>query len=313
MVAFKTLKISFIENRWRILIGLVALIVVDVLQLFIPRVIKFAIDDLAFGDIPSSRLLFYGLQVLFLAIGIGGLRYIWRYFLLGSARRMEKDLRERLFNHLQTLSPSYFSHTKVGDLMAHATNDIEAIRMALSLGIVFLIDTIILGVFTIFFMVYIHPLLTLYAVLPMPLITGITLFFSQAVFRRFETLQKTFSLLTERVRESIAGIRIIKAFVKEESQKARLSQVSQEYIQKNLSVTRIWGMFFPIILFLSNLSIAIVLYWGGKITIFQSISTGDFVAFMSYLGLLAWPMMALGWAINVIQRGSASMTRLNRI
>ncbi len=313
MRAFKTLKSSFIENRWWILIGLVALVVVDVLQLFIPRVIKYAIDDLTFGTISSSGLLFYGLQVLLLAIGIGCLRYIWRYFLLGSARRMEKSLRERLFNHLQTLSPSYFSHTKVGDLMAHATNDIEAVRMALSLGIVFLMDTVILGILTIFFMVYIHPTLTLFAILPMPFITLVTLFFSRAVFRRFETLQKTFSSLTERVRESIAGIRVIKAFVQEESQRARLSQVSQDYIQKNLSVTRIWGMFFPLILFLSNLSIAIVLYWGGRLTIFQSISTGDFVAFMSYLGLLAWPMMALGWAINVIQRGNASMARLNRI
>jgi ATP-binding cassette subfamily B protein len=197
--------------------------------------------------------------------------------------------------------------------MAHATNDIEAVRMALSLGIVFLMDTVILGILTIFFMVYIHPRLTLFAILPMPFITLVTLFFSRTVFRRFETLQKTFSSLTERVRESIAGIRVIKAFVQEESQRAKLSQVSQDYIQKNLSVTRIWGMFFPLILFLSNLSIAIVLYWGGRLTIFQFISTGDFVAFMSYLGLLAWPMMALGWAINVIQRGNASMARLNRI
>jgi len=266
MRAFKTLKNSFIENRWWILIGLVALVVVDVLQLFIPRVIKYAIDDLTFGTISSSGLLFYGLQVLLLAIGIGCLRYIWRYFLLGSARRMEKSLRERLFNHLQTLSPSYFSHTKVGDLMAHATNDIEAVRMALSLGIVFLMDTVILGILTIFFMVYIHPRLTLFAILPMPFITLVTLFFSRTVFRRFETLQKTFSSLTERVRESIAGIRVIKAFVQEESQRAKLSQVSQDYIQKNLSVTRIWGMFFPLILFLSNLSIVIVLYWGGRLT-----------------------------------------------
>ncbi len=313
MGPYKTLKNDLFENRWQILIGLFALIIVDVLQLFIPRVIKYAIDDLTFGSIPASGLLFYGIQILLLAIGIGCLRYIWRYFLLGSARRMEKSLREKLFNHLQTLSTSYFSHTKVGDLMAHAINDIEAVRMALSLGIVFLMDTMIMGILTIFFMVYIHPVLTIFAIIPMPLITLVTLFFSRMVFRRFETLQKTFSSLTERIRESIAGIRLIKAFVQEESQRERVSQVSQDYIQKNLSVTRVWGMFFPLILFLSNLSIAIVLFWGGKLTAFQYISTGDFVAFMSYLGLLAWPMMALGWAINVIQRGSASMTRLNRI
>jgi ATP-binding cassette subfamily B protein len=147
----------------------------------------------------------------------------------------------------------------------------------------------------------------------MPLITLITLLFSRAIHHRFEIVQKSFASLTERVREAIVGIRVIKAYVLEERERKKLSQLSQDYIQKNLSVTKVWGMFFPIILFFSNLSMAIVLNVGGKLTIFQSISAGDFVAFMSYLGLLAWPMMALGWAINVIQRGGASMDRLNRI
>ena len=313
MKSFRTLKNDFIANRLQILIGLIALLIVDVLQLFIPRVIKYVIDDLTLGIISPSRLLLYGLEVLILALGIGSFRYIWRYFLLGTARRIEKALRDRLFIHLQTLSSSYFSHTKVGDLMAHATNDIDAVRMSLSLGVVFLVDTIILGVLTIFFMIFIHPKLTLFAILPMPLITLITLLFSRSIHHRFEILQKTFASLTERVREAIAGIRVIKAYVLEERETEKLSHLSQDYIQKNLNVTKVWGMFFPIILFFSNLSMAIVLYLGGKLTIFQSISTGDFVAFMSYLGLLAWPMMALGWAINVIQRGSASMDRLNRI
>ncbi len=313
MKSFKTLKNDFIANRLQILIGLIALLIVDVLQLFIPRVIKYVIDDLTLGIISPSRLLLYGLEVLILALGIGSFRYIWRYFLLGTARRIEKALRDRLFIHLQTLSSSYFSHTKVGDLMAHATNDIDAVRMSLSLGVVFLVDTIILGVLTIFFMIFIHPKLTLFAILPMPLITLITLLFSRSIHHRFEILQKTFASLTERVREAIAGIRVIKAYVLEERETEKLSHLSQDYIQKNLNVTKVWGMFFPVILFFSNLSMAIVLYLGGKLTIFQSISTGDFVAFMSYLGLLAWPMMALGWAINVIQRGSASMDRLNRI
>ncbi len=313
MKSFQSLKNELMENRWRILIGLVALLIVDVLQLIIPRIIKHAIDDLTWGAIPSSRLLLYGGEVLALALGIGGFRYVWRVLLLGAARRIEKALRDRFFLHLQSLSPSYFSRTKVGDLMAHAINDIEAVRMSLSLGIVFLVDTIILGVLTIFFMIYIHPLLTLYAILPMPLITVITLFFSRTIHDRFEVLQKTFASLTERVRESIAGIRVVKAYVLEEEEKGKLSQLSQDYILKNVSVTKVWGMFFPIILFFSNLSMVIVLYLGGRLTIFQSISTGDFVAFMSYLGLLAWPMMALGWAINVIQRGAASMDRLNKI
>ena len=313
MKAFKTLKNDLVENRWRIVIGLIALLIVDVLQLFIPRVVKYAIDDLTSGTISTSQLLLYGAQVLILALGIGGFRYVWRYLLLGAARRVEKALRNRLFLHLQTLSSNYFSKARVGDLMAHATNDVEAVRMALAMGLVFLVDTIIFGILTTFFMIYIHPLLTFYAILPMPLITTITLFFSRVIHQRFELLQKTFGSLTERVRESIAGIRVVKAYVQEEREKEKLSLLSQDYTRKNLSVTRVWGMFFPLILFFSNLSMAIVLYLGGKLTIVQSISTGDFVAFMSYLGMLAWPMMALGWAINVIQRGAASMDRLNRI
>jgi len=313
MKSFKTLKEDFVENRWAILMGLVALLIVDVLQLFIPRIVKYAIDDLTSGVISSYSLLLYGAEVLILALGIGGFRYVWRYFLMGAARRVEKALRDRFFIHLQTLSPSYFSRTKVGDLMAHATNDIEAVRMSIGMGLVFLVDTIILGVLTVFFMIYIHPLLTLYAILPMPLITVITLFFSRLIHHRFEILQKAFSSLTERVRESIAGIRVVKAYVREEREREKLLRLGQDYIRKSIDVTKVWGMFFPIILFFSNLSMAIVLYIGGKLTILQSISTGDFVAFMSYLGMLAWPMMALGWAINMIQRGAASMDRLNRI
>jgi ATP-binding cassette subfamily B multidrug efflux pump len=311
--SFKTIRNDIIENRWRILIGLLALIIVDILQLLIPRNVKYAIDDLTSGLISSSQLLRYGIEVFVLALGIGGFRYVWRYFLLGTARRVEKALRDRLFLHLQTLSISYFSRTKVGDLMAHATNDIEAVRMSLALGSVFLVDTIIMGVLTVFFMIYIHPLLTLYAILPMPLITVITLLFSRIIHHRFEIVQRTFALLTERVRESIAGIRVIKAYVQEEAEREKLSGLSQDYVQKNVAVTKVWGMFLPFILLFSNLSMAIVLYFGGRLTISYSISTGDFVAFMSYLGMLAWPMMALGWAINVLQRGKASMDRLNKI
>jgi ATP-binding cassette subfamily B protein len=138
--------------------------------------------------------------------------------------------------------------------MAHATNDIEAVRMSLALGSVFLVDTIIMGVLTIFFMIYIHPLLTLYAILPMPLITLITLFFSRVIHHRFEIVQRTFALLTERVRESIAGIRVIKAYVQEQTEREKLSRLSQDYVQKNVGVTKVWGMFFPFILFFSNLS-----------------------------------------------------------
>jgi ATP-binding cassette subfamily B multidrug efflux pump len=313
MKAFRTLKHDFVENRWQFLIGLIALFAVDVLQLLVPRVIKYAIDDLTSGVISASSLIFYALQILGVALLIGGLRYVWRQLLLGAARRIEKSLRDRLFIHLQSLSFSYFSRTKVGDLMAHATNDVEAVRMSIAMGLVFLVDTVILGILTIGFMVYIHPLLTLYALVPMPLISLLTLFFSRLIHRRFEDVQSAFSSLTERIREAISGIRVVKAYVQEDKEREKVSQLSWDYARKNVSVTKVWGMFLPLIMLFSNLSLVIVLYLGGRLTVLQSISTGDFVAFMSYLGILSWPMMALGWAINVVQRGAASMGRLNRI
>jgi ATP-binding cassette subfamily B protein len=313
MKAFRTLKNDLKANKGRFALGLLALFVVDVLQLFIPRIIKYAIDALTLGNISPSGLLHYGLAILAVALMIGALRYVWRQLLLGAARRIEKSLRDRLFRHLQSLSFSYFSRTKVGDLMAHATNDIEAVRMSIAMGLVFLVDTVILGVLTIGFMVYIHPGMTLYAILPMPLISLVTLFFSRVIHQRFEAVQKAFSSLTERVREAVSGIRVVKAYVQEEAEKRKLSALSWDYARKNVGVTRIWGIFFPVLLFLSNISMVIVLYVGGRLTALQSISTGDFVAFMSYLGILSWPMMALGWAINMVQRGAASMERLNRI
>jgi ATP-binding cassette, subfamily B, multidrug efflux pump len=313
MKAFKALRQDLVQNRWRILTGLLALLIVDILQLLIPRVIKYAIDDLTLGTISSSRLLFYAIEIVSLAVVIAGFRYVWRQLLLGAARRIERALRDRLFHHLQTLSPSYFSRTKLGDLMAHATNDIEAVRMSLAMGLVFMVDTLILGTLTVFFMVYIHPRLTLYSVLPMPVITVITLFFSRMIHDRFEQVQRAFSSLTERVREAISGIRVVKAFAQEEEERDKLFQLSQDYVRKNMGVTKVWGMFFPVLLFLSNLCMVIVLYLGGRLTLVQSITTGDFVAFMSYLGILSWPMMAFGWSINIVQRGAASMDRLNRI
>ena len=253
MKAYKTLKIHILENRWRFLVGLLALLAVDVLQLLIPRVVKYAIDDLTLGIGVSSHLLLYGVEILILAVVIGGLRYVWRQCLMGSARRIEQALRNRLFLHLQGLSASYFSKTKVGDLMAHATNDIEAVRMAIAMGLVFMVDTVILGVFTIGFMLYIHPLLTLYSIIPMPLITLITFSFSRIIHERFEKVQTSFSALTERVREALSGIRVIKAYVQEEREKEKLSQLSREYLQNNVGVTKVWGMLFPFILFFSRL------------------------------------------------------------
>ncbi len=301
------------ERRILIVIGLVCLITVDFLQLFIPRVIKWAIDDLTDyrTDIPS--LLIYALYIVGIAVLIGIFRYIWRRCLLGTSRRVEEGLRNKLFAHIQTLSASYFVKTKTGDLMAHATNDIQHVRMATGMGMVALTDAVVLGTAAIGFMAYINVKLTFFVLIPMPMIVFGARFFSKKMHRYYGEVQGAFSDLTESVRERFAGIRIIKAYNRQQEAASKLESVSKDYIEKNLALIRITGSFFPMMVFFSNISLAIVLFLGGRQTITFTITPGDFVAFISYLGLLTWPMMATGWVTNLIQRGKASLDRIDKI
>jgi ATP-binding cassette subfamily B protein len=226
---------------------------------------------------------------------------------------VEEGLRNRLFSHIQTLSAAYFVKIKTGDLMAHATNDIQHVRMATGMGMVALTDAVVLGAAAIGFMAYINVRLTAFVLIPMPMIIFGARFFSRKMHRHYGEVQGAFSDLTEVVRERFAGIRIIKAYNREQDAAAKLEAVSRDYIGKNLSLVRITGSFFPMMVFFSNLSLAIVLYLGGRQTITFTITPGDFVAFISYLGLLTWPMMAMGWVTNLIQRGKASLDRIDKI
>src|SRR5210317_447676 len=313
MNASELIKPYFVENRVKILIGLLSLIIVDLLQLFIPRIIKRVVDDLTAFTLEGWQLLSYALVMIGIAVFIGVFRYIWRRCLLGTARRIEEGLRNRLFAHLQCLSAAYFDTVKTGDLMAHATNDIQQIRMATGMGMVALNDAIVLGLAAIGFMAYINVTLTAFVLIPMPLIVISTRFFSKKMHRRYQTVQAAFSDLTEVIRERFAGIRIIKAHHRKAEEAARVEAASKNYVDINIRLVKIIGSFFPMMLLFSNLSLAIVLYLGGRKTIMQDITPGDFVAFISYLGLLTWPMMALGWVTNLIQRGRASLDRINII
>jgi ATP-binding cassette, subfamily B, multidrug efflux pump len=313
MKSIGLIKPYIIENRLFIFLGLISLITVDILQLIIPRIIKWAVDDLTALEIDSSRLLIYAGYIAAIALFIGIFRYIWRFFLLGVSRRIEEGLRNELFHHIQTLSPSYFDHTKTGDLMAHATNDIMHIRLAIGMGIVALTDAILLGAAAIGFMIFINLQLTLFVLIPMPLIVFGTRFFSKKMHTRYGQVQASFSDLTEAVRERLSGIRIIKAFTRENETNIYLDKKSRDYIDKNLRLVRITGSFFPLMMFFSNLSLALVLFLGGHLTILGTITPGDFVAFISYLAIITWPMMALGWVVNLIQRGKASLDRINKI
>ena len=313
MTHYRILLPYFRRNLGILAIGVSSLLIVDLLQLFIPRVIKLAVDDLTRYQATSARLLSYAGMVLALALGIVVFRFVWRRCLFGHSRQVEEALRNRLFAHLQTLSSSYFDRANTGDLMAHATNDVQAVQLAAGMGLVALTDTLVLGTAAIGFMLYINPSLTLIALLPMPFIALFARTISKIFYERFQKVQASFSQLTERARENLAGIRTIKAYTQETAEIKRFDQTGRNYIAANLRMVKISGFFSPMSLIFTNLSMALVLVIGGKLTILNTISVGDFVAFNSYLLLLTWPMMALGWMINLFQRGSASLGRIQAI
>jgi ATP-binding cassette subfamily B protein len=313
MKAFLTLKQYFLEAKWRLLAGFVSLLVVDGLQLLIPRIIKWAVDDLTEGRVSGLGLLRYAGYIVVIAVTMNFVRFFWRYYIIGTSRKIEEKLRNRLFGHIQTLSFSFFNDTKTGDLMAHATNDMNAVRMATGIGLVAAADSVVLGGAALAFMFAINLRLTLMALSIAPFLIITVLFFGKMVHRRFEKVQATFSLLMERARENFSGMRVIKSYVQEDSEVDKFSQVSSRYVADNMSLVKVWGLFFPTIMLFANLSSAIVLLFGGGKVILTEISMGDFVAFTSYLAILIWPMMAIGWVINMLQRGAASMGRINRI
>jgi ATP-binding cassette subfamily B multidrug efflux pump len=308
------LLIPHFKTHWRIVgVGLLSLIVVDILQLTIPRVIKGAVDSLTALDANASSLALQAATIGSMALFIGIFRYIWRRCLLGTARRLEASLRSRLLGHIQTLSADYFDTVKTGDLMAHATNDIQQVRMAAGMGLVALNDAVVLGTAAVGFMLYIHVQLTLYVLIPMPLIILCTRLLGKRMHSRYKKVQAAFSEMTEVVRERFAGIRMIKAHSSESAAAGAVQAASQKYITENIKLVGVTGLFFPMMMLLTNVSLGLVLYFGGRGTILGEISPGEFVAFISYLNLLAWPMMALGWVTNLIQRGGASLSRLKTI
>jgi len=311
---FKPLWVYFVRNRWALAAGMLSLLFVDFLQLVIPLVIKQAIDLLVIkADAAGSLLLKLAGIILAMALLIALLRYVWRRLIFGHSRIVEQGLRNRMYAHLQTLSPSFFQKTPTGDIMARAINDINAVRMASGMGLVALIDGSVLGMAAIGFMISIDLRLTLIALIPAPFVVILTRILTRRMSRGFETVQKTFSDLTERVREAFAGIRVVKAHHREPWERGRIKDQGERYVAENMTLARTLAIFFPVMTIFTNAGLVVVILLGGRYAILGEITPGDFVAFISYLNLLTWPMMAMGWVTNLLQRGSASMRRINRI
>ena len=299
--------------RYSFLTGIASLTLVDMAQLSVPIVIKWIIDELTLQTVNFSLITRYSLYILGLGLLMAFFRLGWRYFIMGGARKIENSLRNDFFEHLQKLNFDFFSGRKVGDLMAHTVNDIETLKFSCGLGLLIAYDGIFLLFFIFAAMFYISPQIAFYAFLPFPLLAVFVYTFGNMIERRFQRSQDSFSELTESARQSVSGIKVVKAFGRERVEERDFDRASADYLEKNVHLVKIWGVFQPFIYFVPSVAMALFLFFGGASAIGAEITLGEFSAILVYLIMLAWPMMAMGWAIDLLKRGNASINRLNKI
>ncbi|MBC7958496.1 MAG: ABC transporter ATP-binding protein [Vallitaleaceae bacterium] len=301
---------SMLKYSHLYVLGIIAVIFVDIIQLKIPEITGSVTDGLEQGTLTFKSLLPYMLEILLIGVLITVGRFVWRYFVFGTSRYVERDMRTQFFGKMLRLSQSFFNKNKTGDMMAHATNDLSAIRMMAGPGIVMFIDTTLFTALVLYKMLtYVDVRLTLVAIIPMPLIAINSLFIGKAIRKRFKDKQEVFSEMTEMVQENISGIRVIKAFVQEAQELKAFNKVNQKNYHQNMRVTRLQALMQPFAAFIVGLCIVLVLAYGGYLAMIGVITIGNLVAFVQYLFMLTWPMVALGMGINIMSQGLASLQR----
>ena len=310
---YRTL-IPYMKKHLRFyLLGLFFLVLTDGGQMILPQFIRRAMDGLASG---TSELAHIG-QLMLIMVGVAAAiavgRFGWRFFIGGSSLRIVAELRQNLYNHLLTLSSTFYKEVKTGDIMARFTNDMRAIRMATGIALVALVDGLFMTVVILVILFSQYPRLALLTIMPLPLVTFLVLGAGKLLGERFRRVQEGYSRLSEEVQEILSGIRVIKTFVREDHFLDRFRRANHHYLKRNLELVRIWGFLFPAITFLSGITTLLLLYFGGNRVLQASFSPGDFVAFMSYLGMLIWPMIGAGFTVNITQRGAVSLGRINQI
>ncbi|NOQ46273.1 MAG: ABC transporter ATP-binding protein, partial [Desulfobulbaceae bacterium] len=300
-------------NRGRLLVGFAALLGVDFLQLIIPRFLKSGVDSLSTSSATSASLLTISCYILLTAAGVGLLRFVWRYMIIGFSRFLERHLRNRIFGHILLMDRPFFEKWTTGNIMAHAGNDLSAVQMACGMGMVAAVDALVMSSAAICFMLFINVKLTLIALLPMPFLAVCTLILSGRLHHRFNLVQEQFSLLTEFARTTLVSIKLIKGYTLERLQEREFERLGKQYVRSNLRVATIQGLLFPIATMVGNTGMLFVLYFGGRLVVDGAISLGDFVAFIIYLYMLVWPIMAVGWVANLAQRGITSLRRVHKL
>src|ERR1700726_2042113 len=298
--------------RWPYLAGTLCVFLTNGIWILFPLVLGKAADDLHEG-VTRHKLLVYAGILLALAISKGIFQFLTRWIVIGVSRDIEFDLRNDLFARLAGLSFSYYQRNRTGDIMARATNDLSAVRMLLGPAVMYSANTIVFTAGALAFMLAISPKLTLYAFLPLPVVSITIQHFGRKIHERFERIQAMFSEISARAQENFSGARVIRAYVQEEAEIAAFEKANQEYIKRSLKLGRLMGMLWPTLETMLGLAIVLVLWLGGREVLLGKISVGDFVAFNTYMVQLTWPVIALGWVINIFQRGTASMGRINEI
>ncbi len=294
------------------IIGLVIVVISSGIASVIPWLLRRGIDAIGNASPLDEVWRLAGLIVL-TAIGGGVLHYWMRELINGVSRKIEYDLRNDLFRHLASLDAAFYARTRTGDIMARLTNDLGAVRMAMGPAVMYLANTITGAVFALYFMLRIDVTLTLLTLLPLIALPILTIRMGRAIHDRFEAVQEHFSILTTRAQENLTGARIVRAYRQEAAEIARFGAVNEEYMAKNMSLVRLWGTLNPLFALFGGLGAVVVLGVGGALAMNGTISIGAFVAFGLYLTMLTWPLIALGWVVNLFQRGDASMGRLIQI
>ncbi len=296
------------------IIGLLAIVTVDIVQLQIPEITARVTDTLESNQMTVELLKKALVELVLFGVAITVLRFVWRECIFGTSRKIEYELRNRFFSHLETLDPDFYSHQKTGDLMAYATNDLNAIRMMYGPGILMALDTFVLTTIVIIQMVRTTDIrLTVFAIMPMPLIAIGSIYLGRMISHRFDRKQAAFARLSDIVQENISGIRVIKAFVQSQQEILAFNGVNKDNFDKNMDVVKLQSVTGPLTMLVTGISITIALGYGGRLTMLGAISLGDFVAFVQYLLMLVWPMMAFGMFINVYSQGMASKRRFAEI
>lgn len=302
------------RHRLQYILGIITLFIVDIANVFIPKMTGNITDGLKAGNIDWAGITHYLLILFLLGLTLAVGRFLWRYFLFGASRSIEKELRNDMFAHLETMDVEFYNQNKTGDLMTRFTSDLNSIRMAIGMAVICVFDAVVMSAMVIVQMMhYVDVRLTLMAVIPMLFILFGELYYGKVIMARFKARQEAVSDLTDFVQESFSGIRVIKAFVREKAQRYAFARENQKNLEKNLDIARMQSVVMPLLDVIIGLSSLITLLFGGYLAVNGQISLGRFVAFNQYINMLVWPMLACGEAVNMFSMGGASLKRVKAV